>query len=141
MFGRFRSFKGRRTRQCRSDGHFCNAACFTVAIYPWFYGKLKQISSRICIFILLISAHALPLFIAPWEEQISSGDVLCSQSGWFNSVERTITSFLVGLEVGWERRVRWQRIEWLALKHTVWVLNCMHLSFSNVKQSKANFRI
>ena len=141
MFGRFRSFKGRRLRRhCRSE-RFCIATCFTVATYPWFYGRLKQISSRICIIIELISAHALPWFIAPWEEQITLGDVLCSQSERFNSVERTITSFLVGLEVGWEGRVGRQRQEWLALKYTVWVLNFMYLSFTNVKQSKANFRI
>ena len=115
MFGRYRSLKRRRSRRRRRGGHFCIVACFTVAIYPWFYGKLKQISSRICIIIQLISAHALPWFITPWEEQITSGDVLCSQSGRFNSFERTITSFLVGLEVGWEGRVGWQRLEWLAL--------------------------
>ena len=51
-------------------------ACFTVAIYAWFYGRLKQISSRIWIIILLISAHALPWFIIPWEEQMTSDDVL-----------------------------------------------------------------
>ena len=55
----------------------CVAACFTVAIYPWFYGKLKQISSRICIIILLILAHPLPSYITPWEEQMTSGDVPC----------------------------------------------------------------
>ena len=69
------------------------AACFTVAIYPWFYEKLKQISSRICIIILLILAHSLPWYITPWEKQITSGNILCSQSERFNSVERTITSF------------------------------------------------
>ena len=41
----------------------CIAACFTVAIYPWFYGRLKQISSRNFIIRQLISAHALPWFI------------------------------------------------------------------------------
>ena len=117
------------------------AAWFTVEIYPSFYGSLKQYSSRICIIILLISAHPLPWYITPLEEQMTSGDVSCSQSERFNSVERTITLFLVGLEVGWEGRVGWQWLEWLALKHTVWVLNCMHLSFTNVKQSKANFHI
>ena len=136
MFGRFRSFKGRRLRRRRRGGRFCIAAWFTVAIYPLFYGRLKQISSRICIII-----HALPWFITPWEKQITSGDILCSLSGRFNSVERTITSILVGLDVGWEERVGWQRQEWLALKYTVWVLNFMHLSFTNVKQSKVKFRI
>ena len=53
------------------------AACFTVDIYPWFYGRLKQIISRISIIILLILAHALPWFITPWEEQMTSGDVPC----------------------------------------------------------------
>ena len=85
----------------------CVAACFTMATYPWFYERLKQISSRICIIIQLILTHALPCFITPREEQITSGGVLCSQSGRFNSVERTIISFLEGLEVGWEGRVRW----------------------------------
>ena len=55
----------------------CVAACFTVAIYPWFYGRLKQISSRICIIILLISAHPLPWYITPWGKQMTSGDVPC----------------------------------------------------------------
>ena len=55
----------------------CVAACFTVAIYPSFYGRLKQISCRICIIILLISAHPLPWYITPWEEQMTSGDVPC----------------------------------------------------------------
>ena len=36
------------------------AACFTVAIYPCFHGRLKQTSRRICIIILLISVHHLP---------------------------------------------------------------------------------
>ena len=119
----------------------CVAVCFTLVIYPWFYGRLKQISSRICINILLISAHSLPWYITRWEERITSGDVLCLQSERFNSVERTITSFLVGLEVSWEGKLGRQQQEWLALKHTDWLLNCMHLSFTNVKQSKANFRI
>ena len=110
MFGRYRSFKRRRSRRRRRGGHFCIAACFTVAIYPWFYGKLKQISSLICIIILIISTHALPWFITPWEEQITSGDVVCSQSRQFNSVERTITSFLVGLEL----RSRLGRKSWVA---------------------------
>ena len=44
-----------------------------------------------------------------WHQVMS----LVSQSERFNSVERTFTSFLVGVEVGW------QRLEWLALKHTV----------------------
>ena len=72
---------------------------------------------------------------------MTSGDFLCSQSGWFHSVERTIASFLVGLEIGWQGRVGCQQLEWIALKYTVWVLNFMHLSFINVKKSKANFRI
>ena len=49
----------------------CVAACFTVAIYPWFY---RKIISRICIIILLISAHSLPWFIIRWVKQITSGD-------------------------------------------------------------------
>ena len=53
------------------------AACFTVAIYPWFYRRLKQISSRICIIILLILAHLLLWNITPWAEQMTSGDVPC----------------------------------------------------------------
>ena len=96
----------------------CVATCFIVAIYPWFYGRLKQIINRICISILLISVHSLPWYITRWEEQITSSDVICSQSEWFNSVERTITSFLIVLEVGWEGRVGRQRQEWLALKHS-----------------------
>ena len=73
---------------------------------------------------------------------MTSDDVLCFAIRAVNSVERTITSFfLVGLEVDWVGRVGWQQLEWLALKYTVWVLNFMHLSFTNVKQSKANFRI
>ena len=58
--------------------------------------------------------------------------VLCSQSELFDSVERTITSLSVDLEVGWEGRVGWQRHVWLALKHTVWILKFMDLSFTNV---------
>ena len=85
----------------------CVAACFTVAIYPWFYGRLKQTNKRICIIILLISSHALPWFITPWKAQMTSDEVLVSQSERFNSVERTTTSFLVGLEVGFEGRVGW----------------------------------
>ena len=55
----------------------CVATCFTVTIYSWFYGRLKQISSRICIIILLIWAHPLPWYITPWQEQITPGDVPC----------------------------------------------------------------
>ena len=58
----------------------------------------------------------------------------------FDSVERTITSLWVGLEVGWEGRVGWQRQEWLALKQ-FWILNLMHISFTNVKQRKLNLRV
>ena len=114
------------------------------SLWPYirrFYGRLKHTKKLICIIILLISAHALPWFITPWEEQMTSGDIPCSQSERFNSVEQTITSYLVELEVGWEGRVGWQWQEWLVLKHTVWVLNFMHLSFTNVKQRKLNFRI
>ena len=71
---------------------------------------------------------------------MTSGDVSCSQSERFESVERTIISLLVGLEVGWEGRLGRQRQEWLALKQFE-ILNCMHQSFTNVKQSKLNFRI
>ena len=53
------------------------AACFIVAICPWFYGRVKQISIRICIIILLISSYPLPWYITPWEEQMTSGDVPC----------------------------------------------------------------
>ena len=53
------------------------AACFTEAIYLWFYGRLKQTSRRICIIILLISAHPILWYITTWEEQMISGDVLC----------------------------------------------------------------
>ena len=52
-------------------------ACFTVVTYPWLYGRLKQTCRRICIIILLISAHPLPRYITPWEERMTSGDVLC----------------------------------------------------------------
>ena len=86
------------------------------SLWPYirrFYGRLKQTNKLICIIILLIWAHALPWFITPWEEQMTSGDVPCSQSERFNSVERTITSFLVGLEVGCEGRVGRQVQEWL----------------------------
>ena len=76
MFGRFRSFKGHRYGVV-VGADACVAACFTVAIYPWFYGRLKQISSRICIIVLLISAHPLPWYMTPWEEQMTSGDVPC----------------------------------------------------------------
>ena len=48
-----------------------------VAIYPWFYRRLKQTSRRICIIILLILAHPLPWYVTPWEERIPSGNVLC----------------------------------------------------------------
>ena len=58
----------------------------------------------------------------------------------FDSVKRTITSLSVGLEVGWEGRVRWQRQELLELKQFE-ILNFMYLSFTNVKQSNLKFRI
>ena len=63
-----------------------------------------------------------------------------SQSERFNSVERTNTSLSVGLEVGWEGRVGWQRQEWLALNQ-FGILNCMHLSvFSTTPtSSRLNF--
>ena len=64
-----------------------------------------------------------------------SGDILCSQSERFDSVRRTITSLSVGLKVGWEGRIGWQQRVWLALKHTVWIVHCMHLSLTNVKQT------
>ena len=76
MFGRFRSCKGHRSR-CYHRADACVAACFTAAIYSSFCGRLKQISSRICIIILLISAHPLPWYITPWEEQMTSGIVAC----------------------------------------------------------------
>ena len=71
----------------------CVAACFTVAMYPWFYGRLKQTSRRICIIIILISAHPLPWFITQWEEHMTSRDVLCFAIRAVQFVERTITSF------------------------------------------------
>ena len=37
------------------------AACFTVALYPWFYGRLQQTSGRNCIIILIIRAQ-----LSPW---------------------------------------------------------------------------
>ena len=95
-----------------AEADACVIACFTVAIYPWFNGRLKQIS-------------CCSLF---------------ANSELFNSVERTITSISIGLKVGWEGRVAWQRQEWFALKQFK-ILNFMHLSFTNVKQSKLNFRI
>ena len=129
--GRFRSFKGHRSRRRRRGGRLCCSLLHRCHIY---------VVLRIFIIILLILMHLLPWNITPSEGRIRSGDVLCSQSERFDSVERTITSLSVGLEVGWEGRVGWQRQEWLALKH-FWILNFMHLRFTNVKQSKLKFRI
>ena len=55
----------------------CVAACFTMDIYPWFYGRMKQTSRPICLIFPLISAHPLPRYITPWEAQMTSGDVPC----------------------------------------------------------------
>ena len=74
MFGR--SFKGHRSRR-HKGADTCVAAYFTAAICVSFYGRLKQIRSRICIIILLISTHPLPWYITPWEEQMTSDDVPC----------------------------------------------------------------
>ena len=66
---------------------------------------------------------------------VAAARVACAEAVW-----ETITSLSVGLEVGWEGRVGWQRQEWLALKQ-FGIINFMHLSFTNVKQSKLNFLI
>ena len=132
IVGRFRCFKGHRSRSRRRGGRlWCSLLhCGHISVV---YGRLKKTSRRICMFIVLISTHPFSWNITPWEERMTSGDVFFSQSERFNSVERTITSLFVVLEVGWEGRVGWQRLEWLGLKHTVWVLNCMHLSFTKSK--------
>ena len=65
---------------------------------------------------------------------MTSDDIPCSQSERFNSFERTITSFLVGLEVGWEGRVSSAKVHCMGS-------NFMHQIFTNVKQCKSNFHI
>ena len=55
IVGRFRSVHG---VVAGADAYL--AACFTVAIYPCFHGRLKETSRRICITNQLISAHHLP---------------------------------------------------------------------------------
>ena len=57
---RFRSFKGHRSRRRRRSGRLCCSLLHCGPISVVFLGRLKQINKRICIIILLISAHGLP---------------------------------------------------------------------------------
>ena len=65
------------------------AACFTVVLCPWLYGRMQQISGRNCIIILLIQGETFTLEHHSMRGADRSGDVLCSPS---QRSERTFTS-------------------------------------------------
>ena len=85
----------------------------------WFYGRLKQTSRQPWIIILLIRCASFALHITKWEKQMRLSNVPCSQSGRFDSFQRTITSVSVGWEVGCKLRVTWfNRFELISINYT-----------------------
>ena len=71
---------------------------------------------------------------------MTSGNVLCFaiRANQFRRANDHFTFGRVRIRLG--RKIGWQLQEWLALKQ-FGILNFVHLCFTNVKQSKLNFRI